>query len=232
MALSSTLLYKNETASYFDAQMNFSSNKLLRESEGFRCRSASLRKRRASLSPTFWQKREPSGYQSSENDAPESTTTDDSNVHVSKKQKLVRLINEARTSQQLKTEPSSTSSHVEHSRKFMKETKDLWSSSSERGEVDSTSNCNGNKDVQKAIHDAKKWRAIPDESLNEANPIPPCLIYGAPHLLRLFVEMPQMLADSEVTDARVKIILKHVSLFLEKYVVNENQLFNVNIYKK
>ena len=222
MALSSILLYKNETAAYFDVQMNLSSNKLLKEAESSRCKSSSSRKRRASLSPTFWGKRESSGYQSSENDV----TENDESVHVSKKQKLVRLMNEARTSQQLKAKPSL---QLELSRKLLKDV-NVCSSSNEH--FDSTPISNTTKDVQKALHDAKKWRAIPDETLSESNPIPPCLVYGASFLFRLFVEMPQMLADSEVTDARVKIILKHVSLFLEKYVVNESQLFNVNIYKK
>ncbi|KAJ8977286.1 hypothetical protein NQ317_015571, partial [Molorchus minor] len=45
-------------------------------------------------------------------------------------------------------------------------------------------------------------------------PPPPCLVYGATHLTRLFVKLPDMFAASTITEEKLKTILKHIDLLL------------------
>ena len=85
-------------------------------------------------------------------------------------------------------------------------------------------------EIEKALEDAKDWQCINEPSLIEEDPIPPCLIYGAPFLFRFLLKFPQILAESDVPESRTKVILKHLSLFLEKFVVSQDYLFNVNVF--
>lgn len=58
------------------------------------------------------------------------------------------------------------------------------------------------------------WRLLPDHVYNQQPP-PPCLIYGATHLTRLFVRLPELLTASNMPENKLKVLLHHLDLFIE-----------------
>nr|CAH7730744.1 unnamed protein product [Callosobruchus chinensis] len=58
------------------------------------------------------------------------------------------------------------------------------------------------------------WRLLPDHIYSQ-QPLPPCLVYGAVHLARLFVKLPELLTASNITEEKLKVLLRHIDLFID-----------------
>ncbi|XP_019874666.2 male-specific lethal 3 homolog isoform X2 [Aethina tumida] len=71
-----------------------------------------------------------------------------------------------------------------------------------------------NSDVSGPLAKALSWQILPDH-VYQQQPPPPCLVYGATHLLRLFVKLPAYLTASTLTDDKLKIVLNNIDLLLE-----------------
>ncbi|XP_045538094.1 male-specific lethal 3 homolog isoform X2 [Papilio machaon] len=62
------------------------------------------------------------------------------------------------------------------------------------------------------LEKVSKWRVIPrDESTKHL----PCRIYGATHLARLFVKLPEFLNATNMAESKLKIILKNIDMFIQ-----------------
>ncbi|XP_013139699.1 PREDICTED: male-specific lethal 3 homolog [Papilio polytes] len=62
------------------------------------------------------------------------------------------------------------------------------------------------------LEKVSKWRVIPrDESTKHL----PCRIYGATHLARLFVKLPEFLNATNMAESKLKIILKNIDMFVQ-----------------
>ncbi|GLV43916.1 male-specific lethal 3 [Carabus blaptoides fortunei] len=58
------------------------------------------------------------------------------------------------------------------------------------------------------------WSLLPEHVYNQ-DPPPPCLIYGATHLARLLVKLPDLLYASNMADDKLKALLTHLDTFIE-----------------
>nr|CAD7573867.1 unnamed protein product [Timema californicum] len=73
------------------------------------------------------------------------------------------------------------------------------------------------------------WRCIPDKLYSES-PVVPCLVYGAAHLARLLVKLPEMLYSTNMTERRLKLILRDMYHFM-KYLEEHDEWFGEQFYK-
>ncbi|KAL1461429.1 hypothetical protein WDU94_013329 [Cyamophila willieti] len=73
-----------------------------------------------------------------------------------------------------------------------------------------------------------QWEFVPDNILQASPPLPSA-VYGAVHLTRLFVKLPNMLANSVLTDEKIEYILEVVQ-DLAEYVSEHEEWFRPNIY--
>ncbi|KAG5872538.1 hypothetical protein JTB14_038171 [Gonioctena quinquepunctata] len=71
-----------------------------------------------------------------------------------------------------------------------------------------------NSDITGPLAKTLLWRILPDHVYNQQPP-PPCLVYGATHLTRLFVKLPELLMASSITEDKLKVLLGHIDLFLD-----------------
>lgn len=74
-----------------------------------------------------------------------------------------------------------------------------------------------------------QWRLLPVEALAEL-PTPPALLYGAHHLLRLFVKFPDLLNKMEMDENKLGVLKKLTHLFLEYMSEHTAQLFPESSY--
>ncbi|CAH0760713.1 unnamed protein product [Diatraea saccharalis] len=70
-----------------------------------------------------------------------------------------------------------------------------------------------------------KWQIIPHEGTEHL----PCRVYGAIHLARLFVKLPDFLNATQMPDFKLKLILKHVDMFVQ-YLDEHNEWFGEMYY--
>ncbi|XP_066258648.1 MSL complex subunit 3 [Euwallacea similis] len=73
-----------------------------------------------------------------------------------------------------------------------------------------SSNSGVNGHVTKSL----SWRLLPDAVYNQQPP-PPCLVYGAIHFARLFVKLPELLTQSSIPGAKMKLTLNHVDSIID-----------------
>ncbi|CAH0553408.1 unnamed protein product [Brassicogethes aeneus] len=78
----------------------------------------------------------------------------------------------------------------------------------------SASIASSNSDATGPLTKALAWQLLP-EHVYLQQPPPPSLVYGATHLLRLFVKLPMFLSCSSLTDAKLKVILRNVESLLD-----------------
>lgn len=64
------------------------------------------------------------------------------------------------------------------------------------------------------INEVLSWKLVPDSYPPGDQPPPPSYIYGAQHLLRLFVKLPEILGKMSFSEKNLKALLKHFDLFL------------------
>ncbi|NP_001357726.1 male-specific lethal 3 homolog isoform 8 [Mus musculus] len=70
------------------------------------------------------------------------------------------------------------------------------------------------------INEVLSWKLVPDNYPPGDQPPPPSYIYGAQHLLRLFVKLPEILGKMSFSEKNLKALLKHFDLFLSFWVKN------------
>ncbi|TNN55697.1 Male-specific lethal 3 [Liparis tanakae] len=58
------------------------------------------------------------------------------------------------------------------------------------------------------------WKLTPDNYPLHDQPPPPSYLYGAQHLLRLFVKLPEILGKMQIPERNLRALVKHVELFL------------------
>ncbi|XP_038045799.1 male-specific lethal 3 homolog isoform X2 [Patiria miniata] len=62
-----------------------------------------------------------------------------------------------------------------------------------------------------------------DDDANYDGRMPPCKMYGAQHLMRLFVKLPELLGKMDLPPKKLRPLLKHIELFL-KYLAHPDRL--------
>uniref|UniRef100_A0A7N9IDL4 MSL complex subunit 3 n=1 Tax=Macaca fascicularis TaxID=9541 RepID=A0A7N9IDL4_MACFA len=67
------------------------------------------------------------------------------------------------------------------------------------------------------INEVLSWKLVPDNYPPGDQPPPPSYIYGAQHLLRLFVKLPEILGKMSFSEKNLKALLKHFDLFLRYF---------------
>nr|XP_021485024.1 male-specific lethal 3 homolog isoform X3 [Meriones unguiculatus] len=68
------------------------------------------------------------------------------------------------------------------------------------------------------INEVLSWKLVPDNYPPGEQPPPPSYIYGAQHLLRLFVKLPEILGKMSFSEKNLKALLKHFDLFLRYFI--------------
>ncbi|XP_013186286.2 protein male-specific lethal-3 [Amyelois transitella] len=70
-----------------------------------------------------------------------------------------------------------------------------------------------------------KWQIIPRDGTEHL----PCRVYGAIHLARLFVKLPDFLNATQMPDFKLKLILKHIDMFVQ-YLDEHSEWFGEMYY--
>ncbi|CAG9836914.1 unnamed protein product [Diabrotica balteata] len=65
-----------------------------------------------------------------------------------------------------------------------------------------------NSDIAGPLSKTLTWKILPDHVYHQQPPAP-CLVYGATHLLRLFVKLPDLLTSTNIPDEKLKVLLRH-----------------------
>ncbi|KAJ9577149.1 hypothetical protein L9F63_006271, partial [Diploptera punctata] len=73
------------------------------------------------------------------------------------------------------------------------------------------------------------WQLVPQSLYNEV-PVAPSLVYGAIHLLRLFVKLPDLLYATNMPERKLKILLQQLDMFLN-YMEEHQEWFGEKYYK-
>ncbi|XP_073837593.1 male-specific lethal 3 isoform X2 [Musca autumnalis] len=80
--------------------------------------------------------------------------------------------------------------------------------------------------IRDFLQNVLSWRILP---LNA--PSAPSMIFGAPHLARLIVKLPEFLNASTMSDDKLKIILQHLDTFVN-YLESHKEWFNEENYEQ
>ncbi|KAM4876048.1 MSL complex subunit 3-like [Thomomys bottae] len=80
------------------------------------------------------------------------------------------------------------------------------------------------------INKVLSWKLVPDNYPSVDQPPPPSYIYGAQHLLRLFVKLPEILGKMSLSEKNRKALLKHLDLFLRFLAEYRDDLFPESAY--
>ena len=82
----------------------------------------------------------------------------------------------------------------------------------------------------KEINEVLSWKLVPDSYPPGDQPPPPSYIYGAQHLLRLFVKLPEILGKISFSEKNLKALLKHLDLFLRFLAEYHDDFFPESAY--
>lgn len=72
------------------------------------------------------------------------------------------------------------------------------------------------------------WQLVP-QSLYSEVPVAPSLMYGAIHLARLFVKLPDLLYATNMPEKKLKVLLRHLDMFLG-YMEEHQEWFGEQFY--
>uniref|UniRef100_A0A3Q3GX74 MSL complex subunit 3 n=1 Tax=Labrus bergylta TaxID=56723 RepID=A0A3Q3GX74_9LABR len=64
------------------------------------------------------------------------------------------------------------------------------------------------------LNEVLSWKLTPDNYPLHDQPPPPSYLYGAQHLLRLFVKLPEILGKMQIPERNLRALVKHLELFL------------------
>lgn len=64
------------------------------------------------------------------------------------------------------------------------------------------------------LNEVLSWKLTPDNYPMNDQPPPPSYLYGAQHLLRLFVKLPDILGKMQIPERNLRALIKHLELFL------------------
>ncbi|XP_028031065.1 protein male-specific lethal-3 isoform X1 [Bombyx mandarina] len=70
-----------------------------------------------------------------------------------------------------------------------------------------------------------KWQMIPRDGTEHL----PCRVYGAIHLARLFVRLPDFLNASQMPDCKLRLIVRHIDMFVQ-YLNEHSEWFGESYY--
>ncbi|XP_068619470.1 MSL complex subunit 3 [Battus philenor] len=79
--------------------------------------------------------------------------------------------------------------------------------------------------LSQLLDKVSKWQIIPREGTEHL----PSRIYGAIHLARLFVKLPDFLNATQMPDFKLKLVLKHIDLFVQ-YLDDHSEWFGEMYY--
>ena len=82
----------------------------------------------------------------------------------------------------------------------------------------------------KQINEVLSWKLVPESYPPGDQPPPPSYIYGAQHLLRLFVKLPEILGKMSFSEKNLKALLKHFDLFLSFLAEYHDDFFPESAY--
>ncbi|XP_062936059.1 male-specific lethal 3 homolog [Cynocephalus volans] len=80
------------------------------------------------------------------------------------------------------------------------------------------------------MNEVLSWKLVPDSYPAGDQPLPPSYIYGAQHLLRLFVKLPDILGKMSFSEKNLKALLKHFDLFLRFLAEYHDDFFPESAY--
>ncbi|XP_032675005.1 male-specific lethal 3 homolog isoform X2 [Odontomachus brunneus] len=82
--------------------------------------------------------------------------------------------------------------------------------------------------VNALLQQSNKWRLMPENS-NSGSISSSSTYYGAVHLTRLFVKLPELLQSTDVTSKKLKVLLKYLDMFLS-YLEMHREWFGEQFY--
>ncbi|XP_076172133.1 male-specific lethal 3 isoform X2 [Ptiloglossa arizonensis] len=82
--------------------------------------------------------------------------------------------------------------------------------------------------VSALLQQSNKWRLMPESSKSEGLPSP-STYYGAIHLTRLFVKLPDLLQSADIPNKKLKVLLKYLDMFLS-YLEMHREWFGEQFY--
>ncbi|XP_011501045.1 PREDICTED: male-specific lethal 3 homolog [Ceratosolen solmsi marchali] len=82
--------------------------------------------------------------------------------------------------------------------------------------------------ITSLLEESNKWRLMPEIIIKEAHP-EPSMIYGAVHLVRLFVKLPDLLQMTDIPSKKLKVLLKYLDMFLS-YLEMHREWFGEQFY--
>ncbi|XP_014676909.1 PREDICTED: male-specific lethal 3 homolog isoform X2 [Priapulus caudatus] len=80
------------------------------------------------------------------------------------------------------------------------------------------------------LSDVLSWKLLPEDVAN-SKPTMPSLLYGAHHLLRLFVKLPELLGKIRMSQKKREAICTHLEMFLNYLVDKQAELFSESAYE-
>lgn len=82
--------------------------------------------------------------------------------------------------------------------------------------------------VNTLLQQSNKWRLMP-ELPNTGGQTGPSTYYGAVHLTRLFVKLPELLQSTDISNKKLKVLLKYLDMFLS-YLEMHREWFGEQFY--
>ncbi|XP_020285627.1 male-specific lethal 3 homolog isoform X2 [Pseudomyrmex gracilis] len=83
--------------------------------------------------------------------------------------------------------------------------------------------------VNALLQQSNKWRLMPQGSMQLEKAPSPSTYYGAIHLTRLFVKLPELLQSADIQSKKLKVLLKYLDMFLS-YLEMHREWFGEQFY--